>query len=69
MYRSLEIPQSCSGVARFDFEYLCGRPVIPCSLNLHLFRIQIEGKGNYVVHDQGTVGLKKMIYGVVSVFL
>ncbi|XP_047071285.1 AFG1-like ATPase [Lolium rigidum] len=25
--RSLEIPQSCSGVARFDFEYLCGRPV------------------------------------------
>ncbi|XP_044974631.1 putative ATPase N2B [Hordeum vulgare subsp. vulgare] len=25
--RSIEIPQSCSGVARFDFEYLCGRPV------------------------------------------
>ncbi|XP_024313836.1 AFG1-like ATPase isoform X2 [Brachypodium distachyon] len=25
--RSLEIPQSCNGVARFDFEYLCGRPV------------------------------------------
>uniref|UniRef100_A0A453DVK7 ATPase N2B n=1 Tax=Aegilops tauschii subsp. strangulata TaxID=200361 RepID=A0A453DVK7_AEGTS len=27
MNRSIEIPQSCSGVARFDFEYLCGRPV------------------------------------------
>ncbi|ONM11642.1 ATPase [Zea mays] len=26
--RSIEIPQSCNGVARFDFEYLCGRPVI-----------------------------------------
>ncbi|KAG8098966.1 hypothetical protein GUJ93_ZPchr0013g34578 [Zizania palustris] len=25
--RSLEIPKSCDGVARFDFEYLCGRPV------------------------------------------
>ncbi|RLN43154.1 hypothetical protein C2845_PM01G49060 [Panicum miliaceum] len=25
--RSIEIPQSCNGVARFDFEYLCGRPV------------------------------------------
>ncbi|CAL4937134.1 unnamed protein product [Urochloa decumbens] len=24
--RSIEIPQSCNGVARFDFEYLCGRP-------------------------------------------
>ncbi|XP_021305223.1 putative ATPase N2B isoform X2 [Sorghum bicolor] len=24
---SIEIPQSCNGVARFDFEYLCGRPV------------------------------------------
>ncbi|KAL6638664.1 hypothetical protein ACP70R_023775 [Stipagrostis hirtigluma subsp. patula] len=25
--RSIEIPQSCNGVARLDFEYLCGRPV------------------------------------------
>ncbi|XP_039825280.1 putative ATPase N2B isoform X2 [Panicum virgatum] len=25
--RYIEIPQSCNGVARFDFEYLCGRPV------------------------------------------
>uniref|UniRef100_A0A0E0GWM4 AAA+ ATPase domain-containing protein n=1 Tax=Oryza nivara TaxID=4536 RepID=A0A0E0GWM4_ORYNI len=25
--RYLEIPKSCNGVARFDFEYLCGRPV------------------------------------------
>ncbi|WVZ61311.1 hypothetical protein U9M48_011209 [Paspalum notatum var. saurae] len=25
--RSIEIPQSCNGVAKFDFEYLCGRPV------------------------------------------
>ncbi|XP_020098705.1 putative ATPase N2B isoform X1 [Ananas comosus] len=25
--RSLEVPESCNGVARFDFEYLCGRPV------------------------------------------
>ncbi|XP_040378579.1 putative ATPase N2B isoform X2 [Oryza brachyantha] len=25
--RCLEIPKSCNGVARFDFEYLCGRPV------------------------------------------
>ncbi|XP_078178100.1 AFG1-like ATPase family protein isoform X2 [Carex rostrata] len=25
--RSLEVAESCNGVARFDFEYLCGRPV------------------------------------------
>ncbi|KAL5850310.1 hypothetical protein ACOSQ4_008323 [Xanthoceras sorbifolium] len=25
--RTLEVPQSCGGVARFTFEYLCGRPV------------------------------------------
>ncbi|GAV88371.1 AFG1_ATPase domain-containing protein [Cephalotus follicularis] len=25
--RTLEVPQSCNGVARFAFEYLCGRPV------------------------------------------
>lgn len=25
--RMLEVPQSCNGVARFTFEYLCGRPV------------------------------------------
>ncbi|KAI4380958.1 hypothetical protein MLD38_007084 [Melastoma candidum] len=25
--RSLEVPESCNGVARFTFEYLCGRPV------------------------------------------
>lgn len=25
--RSLEVPESCNGVARFNFEYLCGRPV------------------------------------------
>ncbi|KAJ0971236.1 hypothetical protein J5N97_019195 [Dioscorea zingiberensis] len=25
--RSLEVPESCNGIARFDFEYLCGRPV------------------------------------------
>uniref|UniRef100_A0A7N0U7T1 AFG1-like ATPase n=1 Tax=Kalanchoe fedtschenkoi TaxID=63787 RepID=A0A7N0U7T1_KALFE len=25
--RTLEVPQSCSGVGRFTFEYLCGRPV------------------------------------------
>ncbi|XP_024033772.1 AFG1-like ATPase isoform X2 [Citrus clementina] len=25
--RTLEVPQSCNGVARFTFEYLCGRPV------------------------------------------
>ncbi|XP_021737958.1 putative ATPase N2B isoform X2 [Chenopodium quinoa] len=25
--RSLDVPQSCNGVARFSFEYLCGRPV------------------------------------------
>ncbi|PKA53780.1 hypothetical protein AXF42_Ash020701 [Apostasia shenzhenica] len=24
--RMLEVPESCSGVARFNFEYLCGRP-------------------------------------------
>lgn len=23
----MEVPESCSGVARFTFEYLCGRPV------------------------------------------
>lgn len=38
--RSFEIPQSCNGVARFDFEYLCGRPVgaadyIAISRNYH----------------------------------
>ncbi|KAH9760717.1 AFG1-like ATPase family protein [Citrus sinensis] len=26
--RTLEVPQSCNGVARFTFEYLCGRPVL-----------------------------------------
>ncbi|KAF9618006.1 hypothetical protein IFM89_039382 [Coptis chinensis] len=25
--RMLEVPESCNGVARFTFEYLCGRPV------------------------------------------
>ncbi|KAL9440062.1 hypothetical protein AB3S75_018844 [Citrus x aurantiifolia] len=25
--RTLEVPQSCNGVARFTFEFLCGRPV------------------------------------------
>ncbi|KAM7276065.1 hypothetical protein ACFE04_017931 [Oxalis oulophora] len=25
--RTLDIPESCNGVARFNFEYLCGRPV------------------------------------------
>lgn len=25
--RTLEVPQSCNGVARFTFEYLCGQPV------------------------------------------
>lgn len=25
--RTLEVPQCCNGVARFTFEYLCGRPV------------------------------------------
>ncbi|CAM8895315.1 unnamed protein product [Rhodiola kirilowii] len=25
--RKLEVPQSCSGVGRFTFEYLCGRPL------------------------------------------
>ncbi|XP_021752217.1 uncharacterized protein C115.02c-like [Chenopodium quinoa] len=25
--RSLDVPQSCNGVAHFSFEYLCGRPV------------------------------------------
>lgn len=25
--RTLEVPESCNGVARFTFEYLCGRPV------------------------------------------
>ncbi|KAG7637413.1 putative ATPase, AFG1, P-loop containing nucleoside triphosphate hydrolase [Arabidopsis thaliana] len=25
--RTVEVPESCSGVARFTFEYLCGRPV------------------------------------------
>lgn len=25
--RTLEVPQSCNGVARFSFEYLCGRPL------------------------------------------
>ncbi|XP_021275715.1 lactation elevated protein 1 isoform X2 [Herrania umbratica] len=25
--RKLEVPESCNGVARFTFEYLCGRPV------------------------------------------
>ncbi|KAK9101970.1 hypothetical protein Sjap_019224 [Stephania japonica] len=25
--RTLEVPESCSGVARFTYEYLCGRPV------------------------------------------
>ncbi|KAL5729556.1 peroxisome-assembly ATPase [Ranunculus cassubicifolius] len=25
--RMLEVPESCNGVARFSFEYLCGRPV------------------------------------------
>ncbi|XP_072982076.1 uncharacterized protein [Typha latifolia] len=25
--RALEVPESCNGVARFHFEYLCGRPV------------------------------------------
>ncbi|XP_065615891.1 uncharacterized protein LOC112005188 isoform X1 [Quercus suber] len=25
--RTLEVPKSCEGVARFTFEYLCGRPV------------------------------------------
>ncbi|XP_021758189.1 putative ATPase N2B isoform X2 [Chenopodium quinoa] len=25
--RCLDVPQSCNGVARFSFEYLCGRPV------------------------------------------
>ncbi|KAK5817438.1 Lactation elevated protein 1 [Gossypium arboreum] len=25
--RTLEVPQSCNGVARFTFDYLCGRPV------------------------------------------
>lgn len=41
MNRSIEIPQSCSGVARFDFEYLCGRPVISHSLNLHFSIIKM----------------------------
>ena len=36
MDRSIEIPQSCNGVARFDFEYLCGRPVISHSLVSYL---------------------------------
>ncbi|KAI5669577.1 hypothetical protein M9H77_19430 [Catharanthus roseus] len=25
--RTLEVPESCNGIARFTFEYLCGRPV------------------------------------------
>lgn len=25
--RALEVPESCNGIARFNFEYLCGRPV------------------------------------------
>ncbi|KAG6480609.1 hypothetical protein ZIOFF_057193 [Zingiber officinale] len=25
--RFLEVPESCNGIARFDFEYLCGRPL------------------------------------------
>ena len=36
MDRYIEIPQSCNGVARFDFEYLCGRPVISHSLVSYL---------------------------------
>lgn len=26
--RILEVPESCNGVARFTFDYLCGRPVV-----------------------------------------
>ncbi|XP_020241300.1 lactation elevated protein 1 isoform X2 [Asparagus officinalis] len=38
--RVLDVPESCNGVARFDFEYLCGRPVgaadyIAISRNYH----------------------------------
>ena len=26
--RTLKVPESCNGVARFNFNYLCGRPVL-----------------------------------------
>ncbi|XP_031286388.1 putative ATPase N2B [Pistacia vera] len=34
--RTLEVPQSCNGVARLTFEYLCGRPVLdlPFCMNM-----------------------------------
>lgn len=33
--RILEVPESCNGVARFTFDYLCGRPVV--CLPWHLY--------------------------------
>jgi hypothetical protein len=36
---------------------------------LHFSIIQIEGKGNYAIYDHDTVGLTKIIHGIVSVFL
>lgn len=41
--RTLEVPESCNGVARFTFEHLCGRPVSCLILNefVHWFLIPI----------------------------
>jgi hypothetical protein len=42
--RSIEIPQSCNGVARFDFEYLCGRPVISQSHFISVYNLDAKKK-------------------------
>ncbi|MCH99397.1 AFG1-family ATPase [Trifolium medium] len=31
--RTLEVPESCGGVARFTFDYLCGRPLVLLDLD------------------------------------
>ncbi|CAN6286148.1 unnamed protein product [Urochloa humidicola] len=55
--RSIEIPQSCNGVARFDFEYLCGRPVgaadyIAIARNYHTIFISEIPAMSMKIHDK-----------------
>ncbi|KAF7137158.1 hypothetical protein RHSIM_Rhsim07G0157100 [Rhododendron simsii] len=56
--RTLEVPQCCNGVARFTFEYLCGRPVgaadyIAIAKNFHTVFISDIPMMSMRIRDKG----------------